>query len=502
MGGHCTVPEAELQEQEETVRVGHSTCLVKLSFLEKKLESWQDMHGEANVTAELAALTGGSPEDANIDLRREEDTDSMEKEPEEEAQPAGPKSEWNLPAGERLTVLMFGMTGAGKSSLGNCIAGKPAFQVSDSLASVTNLDSVMRYEADDKSLVLLDSIGLGDTEMDQDKVVASIRDMALSAPDGIDVLFFVMKNARLTDDAIARMIYVTEYLWGNDCLLNLYIVVTCAPRYAANREDALEWIEKQKDNWRFMHIYKLVGCNPNRFIFVDNPDPESGEPNCAERQAASRTAVMKALSSHARDVIPAWTSARMKDAQEKTVAERQELKQREEDVRMATASVQAKKKRRAKRIQKVTQEEKAAEDPEKITASLEKNSASAERTRVTAEDKLGKTEKPALLKQSSKQSLDAEEKDLKDKVEKLKKAESELAKKLRGVREDAEFKDRAVKEAELATRKFVQQYRDADDPVDAAGKPTGPVQAAKRLMTSLVPKAFWKKKAPPKQTAK
>eukprot|EP00931_Biecheleriopsis_adriatica_P024979 TRINITY_DN15447_c0_g1_i2.p1 TRINITY_DN15447_c0_g1~~TRINITY_DN15447_c0_g1_i2.p1 ORF type:complete len:509 (-),score=141.40 TRINITY_DN15447_c0_g1_i2:176-1666(-) len=494
------VGQASDREQEERILVSHSTCLAKLSLIEQKVEetsSWQEMHGEASVPTELAALTGGSLDDAKMGLR-EEDADSMEKEPEEEAQPAGPNSEWDLPAGERLTVLMFGMTGAGKSSLGNCIAGKTAFEVSDNLASVTNLDSVKRYEADDKSLLLLDTIGLGDTEMDQDKVVASIRDMALSATDGIDVLLFVMKNERITDDAIARVIYVTEYLWGDDCLLNLYVAVTCAPRYAAKREDALEWIEKQKDNWRFMHIYKLVGCNPNRFIFVDNPDLESGEPNCAERQAASRTALMKALSSHPRDVIPAWTSARMKDAQEKTIAERLELKQREEEVRKATASVQAKKKRRAKRMQI----EKAAAAPEKTVTPSETDPASTERARVTAEDKLGKAAKPVLLKQSSKQSLDAEEKELKDKVEKLKKAESQLAKKLKGVKEDAEFKDRAVKEAELATRKFVQQYRDADDPVDAAGKPTGPVQAAKRLMTSLVPKAFWKKKAPPKQTAK
>ena len=42
---------------------------------------------------------------------------------------------------------MFGMTGAGKSALGNLMAGCDAFASGDDTASVTNLDSVMRYEA-------------------------------------------------------------------------------------------------------------------------------------------------------------------------------------------------------------------------------------------------------------------------------------------------------------------------------------------------------------------
>merc|ERR1719401_3363281 len=50
-----------------------------------------------------------------------------------------------------------------------------------------------------------------------------------------------MRNARITDDAIARLIYVTEFLWGQECLLNLYIVVTFAPRYMRNRAEARAW---------------------------------------------------------------------------------------------------------------------------------------------------------------------------------------------------------------------------------------------------------------------
>mmetsp|Transcript_130035 Transcript_130035/g.404494 ORF Transcript_130035/g.404494 Transcript_130035/m.404494 type:complete len:528 (+) Transcript_130035:83-1666(+) len=229
------------------------------------------------------------------------------------------RREWALRPSGRLTVMMFGMTGAGKSALGNLVAGFDAFDYGDDTISVTNLDSVMRYEAEDGSLVLLDTIGLGDTEIDQKKVVASIRDVALSAPAGVDVLLFVMRNARITDDAIARLIYATEYLWGSQCLLNLYIVVTHASRYLASREEANAWIERQVEiNWRFRHIYKIVGENPNRFIFLDNPDPRSGEPNSEQRRAASREAVMRMLCLHPVDAIPPFTFSVMERAKELT----------------------------------------------------------------------------------------------------------------------------------------------------------------------------------------
>ena len=47
-----------------------------------------------------------------------------------------------LPVGGRFTVMMFGMTGAGKSAIGNLMAGCEAFASGDDTASVTNLDSV------------------------------------------------------------------------------------------------------------------------------------------------------------------------------------------------------------------------------------------------------------------------------------------------------------------------------------------------------------------------
>ncbi|CAJ1331153.1 unnamed protein product [Effrenium voratum] len=330
---------------------------------------------------------------------------------------------WVLPPGGNLTVMMFGMTGAGKSALGNLIAGQQVFDSGDDTASITNLDSIMKYEAEDGSMVLLDTIGLGDTEIDQTKVVASIRDVALSAPNGVDCLLYVMRNARITDDAIARLIYVTEYLWGDESLLNLYIVVTCASKYANNREEADDWIKRQVEiNWRFKHIYSIVGNNPHRFIFVDNPDVESVEPKIPERRRNSREQLYKLFCNHPREAIPPFSQVMMKQVAELTKAERAELAKKEKELR--------------------------ALQPAKAS-SKKKPSV----TGVVPAEKKGPQEQAVKKAQ-----------------EDLQKAQLAMLNRLAEVKSKPEFQQAAQQHAESATSRFMQDFKGESDKAKAASR--------------------------------
>lgn len=347
---------------------------------------------------------------------------------------------WVLEPGKKMTVMMFGMTGAGKSALGNMIADETVFQSGDDTASVTNLDSIMKFEAEDRSLVVLDTIGLGDTEIDQEKVVANIRDVALSAPNGVDCLFYVMRNARITDDAISRLIYVTEYLWGDDSLLNLYIVVTCSARYAKNRTEAEEWIKKQVEiNWRFKHIYGIVGNSPNRFIFIDNPDPDSGELLIEERREASHEAIFKVLCQHPRDAVPPFTQAMMKQVAEMTKVEREALDEKEKEVQRLQNEVSKKTKASAKKKGK---KEKGKDEI------------------VAVQPAMGKTQADETLErylQQAKQDLLVAEKTMKAKLEQVK--------------ADENFQDQARKQAESATLRFSRDFKDKEgEKAKAAGR--------------------------------
>mmetsp|Transcript_10248 Transcript_10248/g.24602 ORF Transcript_10248/g.24602 Transcript_10248/m.24602 type:complete len:522 (-) Transcript_10248:207-1772(-) len=358
------------------------------------------------------------------------------------SKPKAPRpNPWILPAGEKLTVMMFGMTGAGKSALGNLIAGAQIFDSGDDTSSITNLDSIMKYEAEDNSLIVLDTIGLGDTEIDQDKVVASIRDVAVSALNGVDCLLYVMRNARITDDAIARLIYVTEYLWGDESLLNLYIVVTCASKYARSREDAEEWIQRQVEiNWRFKHIYSIVGNNPSRFVFVDNPDPESQEPNLEERRALSREAIYKLFCTHPRAAVPPFTQEMMKKVQELTKQEREELHKKEEEVKRLETEV-------------------------KVTAK-----SAAKKTVVTG------VVPPAEKKGGQEPSVSA---NLRQAKEDMQKAKLAMQTRLNQVKSNKDFQAAAEQHAEKATSRFLNDYKSIDQSTTDKGR------AASRMLTSL-----------------
>lgn len=364
------------------------------------------------------------------------------------------KKKYILPPGGKMTVMMFGMTGAGKSSLGNLIADSDIFAAGDDTASITNLDSVMRYEADDGSLILLDTIGLGDTELNQEKVAGSIRDVALSAPNGVDVLLYVMRNARITDDAIARLIYVTQYLWGDSSLLNLYIVVTCASRYLKNKKDGHAWIKRQVEvNWRFKHIFNLVGKNPNRFIFVDNPSPDSGELEIEPRRNASYDALFRTFCKHPRDAVPPFTQAMMREVQEMVKVERQDLDEKQKEV---------------VRIQQEIEKTKASKKGQKT-------------------EEVIKPEDEELQKYLTKAKADmlVAQRAMKDKLDKVK--------------QDSAFQQKVNLHAERATLRFEKDFKDNGGARSA--EDAEKIQAAKKMLSSWGKRIFGDGKAADKSAA-
>lgn len=378
----------------------------------------------------------------------------------------------SLPAGHQLTVMMFGLTGSGKSSLGNLIAGSEIFNTSNNTVSATNLDSLKSYEASDGSLVVLDTIGLGDTELEQDKVAASIRDVALSAPNGIDILLYVMRNNRICDGALARLIYVMQYLWGDESLLNLYVVVTHASQYVQNRKEAEEFIHKQAEaDWRFHHIFTMVGNNPDRFIFVDNPALDSGEPEVQRRRASSRKELFRAFCSHPRDTVPPFTASMMKKVQQLVKDERSQLDEKQQ----AVARLQ-------KAIDKQPSSDLDASDAEKsdgVQLLKTENTVPDERT-TKHESSQKQKEKKTDKKEKSKDKEKNEKKDKKEKDKKstkdketlklrLNQAELEVAQakkameeKLESVKKDKEFQKEAAEQAAKATVKFQADFQAPD----------------------------------------
>lgn len=204
-----------------------------------------------------------------------------------------------VPDGKKLTVMMLGMSGSGKSALANLLAGADVFRFGDDTESMTTRLSPKTAEVPSGSLLVLDTIGLSDSSITHDEVIHTVREQICAAPDGIDMFFLVLPMTRLTDDEVVPINHMTDKLWSNRPPRNLYIVITRASKFVQNREQGLEWIRKQINlNWRFKLIAAMVANSPHRFIFIDNPDPRSKEPGIAKRQSDSFNNMMVAFNYH------------------------------------------------------------------------------------------------------------------------------------------------------------------------------------------------------------
>jgi len=233
-------------------------------------------------------------------------------------------------ASKPRTVMVFGKTGAGKSHLANLLVGFRAFASGDSLASVTNEESVRKAVSRDGMVTVLDTIGFGDTRLPPEVVVRSLRDTALEAPAGIDALLFVLKKERVTAVEQEILSYVVQLLFGPSCLPNLYIVVTHAGRLAKDVEYRGPWLKEQIDaSPNFAAMIAFLGADPvQRIAFVENSDPAEAEDE--DDRALSKRRQQRALDDvHAllqRHSAPPYQHGIMQRAGELHKAHLEELK--------------------------------------------------------------------------------------------------------------------------------------------------------------------------------
>lgn len=193
------------------------------------------------------------------------------------------------------TLMVFGKTGAGKSHLANLIVGYKVFVSGDSVASVTNEHSVRKGVSQCGSRTVLDTIGFGDTRLPPETVISSLRDTALEAPAGIDLLLFVLKKERVTPMEQEILAYVTQLLFGPTCLPNLYMVVTHAGRLASDKAARGPWLKEQvQASPNFAAMIALLGAEAEqRIAFVENADPSDADD--ADEQALAAKKQQRAL---------------------------------------------------------------------------------------------------------------------------------------------------------------------------------------------------------------
>eukprot|EP00913_Durusdinium_trenchii_P001645 g1522.t1 len=118
----------------------------------------------------------------------------------------------------------------------------------------------------------------------QDEARELLSDLYLLAPRGINVLLYVLPFGTVSEELMHRLVFLLQYLLGNEILLNLYVVVTEAPSSLQSSDDAVEWVQSFADqDSGFRHLFTLAGKNPSRFIILGKAIQEDRGSRLAEK---------------------------------------------------------------------------------------------------------------------------------------------------------------------------------------------------------------------------
>ncbi|XP_031418086.1 GTPase IMAP family member 7-like [Clupea harengus] len=109
-----------------------------------------------------------------------------------------------------LRIVLVGHTGAGKSASGNTILADKAFKVECSSNAVTKFGEKKQGKVENKDVLVIDTPGINDTEMTQEKLKSEIgRCIEMCAP-GPHALLLVIRFNRFTMEQQAAVKWIQE----------------------------------------------------------------------------------------------------------------------------------------------------------------------------------------------------------------------------------------------------------------------------------------------------